>query len=149
MEVKSLFEPAVKLETIARINQLKNDSKPLWGKMNVAQMLSHLQKPIGVADGSFPLKANWMGKLIGPLFKSKLYDEKPYKKGLPTAPQFITTHSAFEFEEEKRKLIAQIEAFSESAIVNDRHPFFGVITRSNWAIALWKHVDHHLQQFGV
>ena len=149
MEVKSLFEPAVKQETIARINKLNVDSKPLWGKMNVAQMLSHLQRPIGVADGSFQLKAMWFFAMIGPLFKSMLYNDKPYKKSLATSPQFITSHTDFEFEEEKRKLIEQIERFNESSIVNNKHPFFGRITTPNWGKAIWKHVDHHLKQFGI
>lgn len=46
VEVKNLFDPAVKHEIIVRINKLAPESKPLWGKMNVAQMLAHLQVPI-------------------------------------------------------------------------------------------------------
>jgi hypothetical protein len=46
VEVKNLFDPAVKHEIIVRTNKLAPESKPLWGKMNVAQMLAHLQVPI-------------------------------------------------------------------------------------------------------
>ena len=48
MEVKNLFDPLVKQEIIERINKLTPQSQHLWGKMEVAQMLAHLQVPIGV-----------------------------------------------------------------------------------------------------
>jgi hypothetical protein len=149
MIVENLFDPQVKSKIVDRINKLTPASKPVWGKMNVAQMLAHLQKPIGVADGSHLLKKNLMGILIGPLFKHKLYDDKPYKRSLPTAPSFITTNTDWEFEKEKATLLAMIERFSESNMVNDRHPFFGKMTKEQWSKGLWKHIDHHLQQFGV
>ena len=99
MIVSNLCEPAPKQELIDRINRLSPDSKAQWGKMNVSQMLAHLQMPMGVALGDHKLKANFLMRLIGSSMKSKLYDEKPYKKGLPTAPTFkMTTEKDFELE---------------------------------------------------
>ena len=88
---QKFFDPAVKQEIIDRINKLSANSKQLWGKMNVSQMLAHVQKPIGIAFGTHQPKGSFLLRLIGPLFKSGLWDNKPYKQSLPTDPTFVMT----------------------------------------------------------
>lgn len=149
MEIKNLFDPTVKQEIIHRINQLHSDSIPQWGKMNVSQMLAHLQMPIGIAFGTHQPKGSFLLRLIGPLFKSALWNEKPWKQGLPTDPTFITVGTRREFDKEKTILLEMINRFSEANIVGEKHPIFGKMTKENWSKATWKHVDHHLRQFGV
>ena len=149
MEIKNLFDPAVKQEIITRINKLTPETPRQWGKMNVAQMLAHLQIPMGVALGTNTVKGNWLMKLILPLFKKKLYDETPWKQGLPTDKSFIMTGLDKDFNAEKKLLLEKINHFSESAIVGEKHPVFGKLTKENWSKATWKHIDHHLKQFGV
>ena len=39
--MKNIFEQAVTDEVIARIDNLTSKTQPVWGKMNVAQMLAH------------------------------------------------------------------------------------------------------------
>ena len=148
MEVKNLFDPAVKQDIIDRINKLTPESKALWGKMNVGQMLAHCQMPIGVAFGEHQLKGSFILKLIGPLFKSVLYNEKPYKRSLPTDKSFVMTDQK-DFEKEKNKLLEMVNQFSETKMINEKHPAFGRLTKEQWSKATWKHLDHHLQQFGV
>lgn len=149
MEVKNLFDPAVKQDIIVRINKLTPQSKPLWGKMNVSQMLAHLQVPIGVADGTQKLKRTFFGRLVGPMVKQILYNDKPFKRHLPTDPSFVMINNEKDFETEKQKLLAMINSFSEAGIVNETHTFFGKLTKEQWSKGTWKHLDHHLQQFGV
>jgi hypothetical protein len=149
MLVKNLFDPAVKQEIIHRINQLTPSSPPLWGKMNVAQMLAHLQMPMGVAIGAHTLKGNPFMKLVLPLFKKMLWDEKPYKKSLPTDKTFVMTGETKDFETEKGKLLGMVNRFTEANMVTEVHPVFGKMTKEQWSKATWKHFDHHLQQFGV
>jgi hypothetical protein len=146
---KNLFEPAVKQEIEARINKLTSQSLPKWGKMNVAQMLAHLQEPMAIALDGKSVKVNWLMKMIFPLFKSKLWDDQPYKQNLPTSPSFITYGSEKDFEKEKQGLLIMVSRFTEANILSDRHPVFGKLTKENWSKATWKHIDHHLQQFGV
>ena len=67
MEVKNLFEPAVKQEIEDRINRLTSQSLPKWGKVNVAQMLAHLQEPMAIALDGKSVKVNWLMKMIFPL----------------------------------------------------------------------------------
>jgi hypothetical protein len=54
-----------------------------------------------------------------------------------------------EFEKEKQQLIDMVNSFSETSISGEPHPFFGKLTKEEWSRGTWKHVDHHLQQFGV
>ncbi len=149
MEIKNLFDPVVKQEIIDRINKLTPQSQRQWGKMDVAQMLAHLQPAIKIAYGTHQPKGHFFFKLILPFFKSKLWDEKPYKRGLPTDDTFIMTGTEKDFEKEKAGLIDLIRQFTESAVRGDRHPVFGKLTREQWSKAIWKHIDHHLRQFGV
>ncbi|HEX7847906.1 MAG TPA: DUF1569 domain-containing protein [Chitinophagaceae bacterium] len=149
MEVKNLFDATVKQEIVDRINTLTAASPRKWGKMDVAQMLAHLQLPIAIAYGTHQPKGSFVLRLVGPLFKSKLWDDKPYKQGLPTDPTFIMIGSAKDFEQEKTKLLVLIEQFTETKVAGDRHPVFGKMSKENWSMATWKHLDHHLKQFGV
>ena len=149
MEVKNLFDPSVKEEIVERLHRLNPHSKPVWGKMNAAQMLAHVQMPIGIAFGTHQPKGNFILNLVGPLFKSKLWDGKPYGKGLPTDPTFIMTGTDKDFEIEKTRLIHLVNSFSEQSVVTERHPIFGKMSKENWSKATWKHLDHHLRQFGV
>lgn len=149
MEVKNLFDPTVKQELITRINSLTPQSPRQWGKMDVAQMLAHLQVPIGVALGEHTVKGNPVMKLILPFFKKMLYDERPWKKGLPTDKTFIMTGLSKNFESEKAKLADMVNRLSETSIVSEKHPIFGKLTKEQWSRACWKHIDHHLKQFGA
>lgn len=149
MEVKNLFDLAIKQEVISRINKLTPQSEKQWGKMDVAQMLAHLQVPIDVAQGTHIVKGNWLMKLILPLFKKMLYDEKPWKHSLPTDKTFIMTGQPKDFEKEKSQLLDKVNRFTETNMVNEKHPIFGKLTKEQWSKATWKHIDHHLQQFGV
>src|SRR5436190_24200 len=149
MEVKNLFDPIAKQDIIERINKLTPESKALWGKMNVSQMLAHLQMPIGIAYGTHQPKGSFLLRLIGPLFKSKLWDENPYKQSLPTDPTFVMISNDKDFEKEKVALVDMINRFTESAVAGERHPVFGKMSKENWSKATWKHIDHHLKQFGV
>ena len=149
MEVKNLFEPAVKQDIIDRINKLTPESKALWGKMNVGQMLAHCQMPIGVAEGTHQLKRNLFARIVGPMVKSMLYNEKPFKRSLPTDPSFIMHPQEKDFETEKQKLLAVVSNFSEANMINETHPFFGKLSKEQWSKGMWKHLDHHMQQFGV
>ncbi|MFI5185236.1 MAG: DUF1569 domain-containing protein [Chitinophagales bacterium] len=149
MELKNLFEPSVKKDIIDRINKLSPQSQPHWGKMNVSQMLAHLKMPIGVAVGAHKLPRTLFGRIVGPLAKPMMYSEKPFKRNLPTDKSFIMTGQEKDFEKEKQVLLNIVSNFTESKIVNEIHPFFGRMTKEQWSKAMYKHLDHHLQQFGV
>src|ERR1044071_4480524 len=142
MEIKDMFHPAIKQDIIDRINKLTPETKQLWGKMNVSQMLSHVQLPINCAYGTHKIKGSLLLRIVGPLFKSVLYNDKPYKQSLPTDPSYIVV-DAKSFETEKQKLLELVNKFSPDAVVLLNHPVWGKLTKDQWSKATWKHLDHH------
>jgi thiamine phosphate synthase YjbQ (UPF0047 family) len=149
MELKDLFDPGVKNDILDRISKLTPESQPQWGKMNVAQMLAHLQMPMGSALGIHALPRTLLGRIVGRFVKRGIYNEKPFKHNLPTDPSFVMTGHEKNFEKEKQSILVMINDFKEQNIKNAIHPFFGKLTKQQWSKAMYKHLDHHLQQFGV
>jgi len=148
--MQNIFEASTARELTDRINRLSPDSQRQWGKMNVAQMMAHTCLPMEVALGEKEGKRTLMGRLIGPLVKKIVTDEKPFKQSLPTNPDFIIVDEK-DFNTEKQRLIAVLGRFSkagEKTMESRRHPFFGKLTGKEWSNAMVKHLDHHLRQFG-
>jgi Protein of unknown function (DUF1569) len=149
--MKSLFNASDNTEIIKRINKLNSKSGSEWGKMNVSQMLAHAQVPLQVAFGEVILKRGILGILFGKIAKKKLTGDQNFKKSMPTDKSFVVSDSR-NFEEEKDKLIKLVQRFvneGTAAITKDPHPFFGEMTTEEWDKLQWKHLDHHLRQFGV
>jgi hypothetical protein len=138
-------------EIIARIDKLTPNSKPRWGKMNIAQMLAHCSAFQDITMGVSAPERHWLGKLIGPLVKPIIYNDKPMQPNSPTIPAVrITDEKEFEFErsELKRKIRA-FQANGPEKCTTNPHPFFGKLTPEQWGKGTYKHLDHHLKQFGV
>lgn len=150
--MKSLFNPSGLNEIIERINKLTPQSKPQWGKMNVAQMLAHCVGPLKMAHAEIPAKRGLISYILGPAAKKKYTTPGAIlARNVPTDPNFKFP-SASDFELEKSKLVAQIKLFSEkgpSAITEKPHSFFGKMTPQEWDILQVNHLNHHLTQFGV
>ena len=146
----SLFQPQDRQEILNRIQKLNPDAIAEWGKMDVKKMLRHCQAPLQVALGELKLKQGLIGLLFGKMAKKSLLKPEPFKRDLPTAPQFKVGDIPLEFENEKQKLISLIKQFGEAGPQNDRgkHPFFGTMNENEWDQLQWKHLDHHLRQFG-
>jgi hypothetical protein len=150
--MKSLFKKQDAEEYISRINKLSPSTPPLWGKMDVAQMLTHCQKPLEIASGALKPKINKIVKLLfGKRAKAQLVSGQDFKKNLPTFPEAKIVDKKV-FETEKAKLISLIEQFQKNGkegLTQEPHPFFGELTPAEWDILQTKHLDHHLSQFGV
>lgn len=138
-------------EFINRIEKLTPESQPQWGKMNVAQMLCHLQGPLEVPLGRHQLPKSFMMKLIGPMIKKQLISDKPISKNSPTASTLkVTTEK--DFNKEKQALLTALKDYSsaaQSGKLPDAHPYWGKLSNGEWDKMQWKHLDHHLTQFGV
>ena len=149
--MKSLFDTATYDEVMLRLNTLAPQSQRQWGKMDVAQMLAHTKEAFKVPLTDKPLPKMFIGRLLGWMMKSKLYDDKPWGKNLPTSPDFIIKDQR-NFETEKQQLIELVERFYQNGPDNTGnfpHPFFGMFTKEQWGKSMYKHLDHHLRQFNV
>ena len=147
--MNSIFDKIDNQSIIDRINFLTPRSTPLWGKMSVDQMLKHSNEIIIVAFGEKDIKVNFVSKLLGKMSKKYTFD-LGFEKNSPTAKEFIFT-GKYDFDQTKAELIKNFSRFTEKPMpitVMD-HPFWGKMTYKDWNKLMWKHIDHHLKQFGV
>ena len=147
--MKSIYNPTDNSELVQRINQLNLNSKAQWGKMSVDQMLKHTNAASEVAFGKQELKINFLMKLVGKLLKNKVFNSE-FKKNSPTAPEFIFKDS-YDLETSKNELIKNVQLLQDghTTIKVMNHPFWGKMTYEDWDKLMYKHLDHHLRQFGV
>ena len=146
--MNSIFDTASNAAIITRINKLTPESQAVWGKMNVGQMLKHTNEAIIVAFGENTVKVNFLMKFLGKMLKNKVFNSE-FKKNSPTAKEFIFTNK-YDFEDSRNELIKNFSRFAEGhqSIKITNHPFWGKMTYEDWDKLMWKHVDHHLRQFG-
>ncbi len=149
--MKNLYDAEAYQEILKRLETLNPDTSAKWGKMNVSQMLAHCVIALEMALGDRVGRKTFIGSLIGPFFKGLILSDKPYRPGSPTSPDFVITE-AKDFQSEMTKLKALLTRFQQGgpAIApKAKHPFFGKLTPEEWGISQYKHLHHHLTQFGV
>jgi hypothetical protein len=153
--MKDLFDPALADDIMQRIMRLQPESERRWGSMAVAQTLAHCTFGIQMATGVInpkraPFPANVLGLVIRPLVFG---DDKPMRRNSPSSPElFMADPARCDFEGERMQLIATIDSFVRKGPAycsQHPHPFFGSLKPQQWGILAYKHVDHHLRQFGV
>ena len=148
MEKRSLFDDAAYAEIVARLDKLSADSTPKWGKMTIGQMLAHSAAVQEIGNGKDLEGTNFIAQLFKGLIKKMLLSDKPYPHNSRTHPQFVVTTPA-DFEREKSRLVAAMESIRANGARADGHPLFGPLTDDEWGWMYFKHLNHHLEQFGV
>ena len=149
--MKTIFDKNAYQEITNRINALKPENKAQWGIMNVSQMLAHCCEGLKIATGEVKRPRIFIGRILGPIFKNSFLNDKPLRKNSPTDPTFVITDQR-NFNTEKERLLAAITKFYEGGEKNaTTHPhfFFGNLSQKEYGVLVYKHLDHHLTQFGV
>jgi hypothetical protein len=148
--MKSLFDKLDNEEVIKRINYLNHSAPAQWGKMNVTQMLAHCQVPLKVSYEEIVLRKSIMGFLFGKMAKKKILSDKPLRKNLPTFRE-AKIKTTRDFHTEKEQLATYVARMTQGpqVLTKKPHPFFGPLTTEEWDRLQYKHLDHHLKQFGV
>ncbi|WP_299063640.1 DUF1569 domain-containing protein [uncultured Polaribacter sp.] len=150
--MKNIFKKEVTEEVISRVNKLETTSQPIWGKMSVSQMLAHCNVTYEMVYTDKHPKPNAFTKFMLKLFVKKIVvSEKEYAKNGRTASQFIISDEK-EFETEKKRLVDYInktQQLGESEFDGKESHSFGKLTANEWNNSFYKHLDHHLNQFGV
>lgn len=149
--MKNIFVFSDAIELLTRIDHLSENSQPKWGEMNVAQMLAHCSAFQDIATGDSRPPRSILGIFVGRLAKPIFYNDKPLPINMSTIPTILITDKK-EFETERENLKQKIKTMQnkgpENCIVYP-HPFFGKLTIEQWGKGIFKHLDHHLKQFGV
>lgn len=152
MSLPNIFTKSVSDTIIQRISQLTASTQPTWGKMSVDQMLAHCNVTYEMTYENIHPKPNALMKFIlKMLVKNTVVNEKPYKKNSQTAPAFIVK-DAKNFELEKKRLIDHLtktQQLGENYFEGKESHSFGALNKTEWNNMFYKHLDHHLTQFGV
>lgn len=152
MGLPNIFSKEVTEQLIARINQLSSTTQPKWGKMNVAQMLAHCNVIYEITfEDIHPKPSGFKRFIIKLLVKKSVVNDVPYKQNSPTAPIFKVA-SQQDFEKQKERLIAYLNKtveLGENTFEGKEYPNFGVLSKQEWSNMFYKHLNHHLSQFGV
>ena len=150
--MKNMFDAATANEVKARIAQLRPDSERLWGTMSAAQMAAHCAVGMQMTLGDVNPPRIFIGRIIGPLIKRRaLGNDEPLRRNSPTAKVLVVS-DARDLETERERLLGFIDRFVETGAegcTKHPHAFFGPMTPAEWAELSYKHLDHHLRQFGV
>lgn len=148
--MKSIFDLSIENELIERINSLTPDSKALWGKMNVFQMVKHCTLAEDMYLGNLKVKRVFIGRLIGKtILKQVLKNDNPFSKNSPTSSILNTIAESGNLEAQKIEWINRIKEYKNYNHQNFIHPFFGPLTKEQIGYLDYKHIDHHLRQFGA
>lgn len=150
--MKTIFDPATRDALTTRVNALNENSKALWGKMNVYEMTRHcaIWNEWVLGKNDIPNKQGLLGRIFGKMaLKSNTKDDKPLGKNMPAGSTFTIKQKEGDLATQKKilvDLIADFENFSDEQFMHD---FFGKMTREQIGIFAYKHSDHHLRQFNV
>ena len=147
--MKSVGNDADSRDLGARLDRLTPDTAARWGKFTAPQMVCHLTDALKMASGELPIPERKMF-LRYPGIKHLIIYVLPFPQGAPTAPQLLSRKAA-EWHGEMRALKQELEAFVKRGPSGPfvPHPAFGKLTPRTWGVLVYKHMDHHLKQFGV
>jgi hypothetical protein len=151
--MKSLFEAGCAEEFKARLAQLQPGSQRLWGTMTAAQAMAHCALSLEWAVGEkIPSRAGVVQRFLGRILKPLvLRNDEPFRRNSPTSPDLVIRDDR-NLDAERERLCQMIDRFvaaGPEGCTPHPHSFFGHMNPNEWAILMYKHLDHHLRQFGV
>jgi len=150
--MKNLFEASTAHDIKARVSRLRPDSERQWGKMTPPQMLAHCSTAFEMAMGEIKPPRAFIGRVLGGIVKPlALKDETPLRRNAPTTRELIVADRR-DLEMERARLSAMVDRFTAggpATCTDHPHAFFGRLKPEEWAVLMYKHLDHHLRQFGV
>jgi len=147
----TLFQSTDRDALLARLAQLRPDSPRQWGTMTPAQALRHCALALETATGDRPMKQKFIGKILAPLVRKSILGAKPFSRNSPTDPSFRVAEDR-DFAADRTRLTELIARFVERGPAEAGkapHAFFGKLSGDEWGALMYKHIDHHLQQFSA
>lgn len=153
--MSDLFRPDALAGLHRRLAALEPDTPARWGRMSAHQAVCHLADSFAAVLGERPvarLDLPWYMRSAFARFVA-LSLPVPWPRGVPTAPEVDqdrggTTPGDFAADVERlRSLMARFHASGGRGLTP--HPVFGELRPGPWGRWGWRHVDHHLRQFGM
>lgn len=147
--MKTLWNESSRQELKERLGRLSEDARPLWGRMNAPRMIAHIGSALRMAKGELEAAPKNLPIRYPPLKQLIVY-WMPFPKGAPTAPELLSREPG-DWTEGVNDVRTQIDEFAtrDPRSPWPDHPAFGKMTSRAWGVLGYRHIDHHLRQFGV
>lgn len=142
-----LHEHAADVRT--RIEALTSTTTPTWGRMSVDQMLHHVNLVLAESLGEHRAAKHIKG-LPESMVRWAIIN-LPWGKGAPTRPDMLIPEGQrYDFEAEKQRCFSMVDRFIAKGLGEPwpRAANFAM-TGKHWSQLQFKHLDHHLRQFGL
>jgi hypothetical protein len=134
---------------VARLGRVRPEAKAQWGALDAPRMVCHLGDALDSGLGELQVPAG-MGPWVLRHFPVKhlaLY-VVPMPKGAK-APKELLGTAPGDFESDRRRVLEGIERLAGAPEGwGPEHFLFGPLRNDEWNALNWKHIDHHLRQFG-
>ena len=147
--MKSIWDAEARRALDARIGGLAWDRRAEWGKFTAPKMVCHLADSLRMAMGDLTVAPKRLPIRYAPLKQLIVY-VAPFPKGAPTAPELLAREPR-----DWATDVADVQALLVRAGASTRtdgwpdHPAFGRLSRRAWGVLIYRHMDHHLKQFGA
>lgn len=150
--MKTFFDPANIAELKSRLGKLESDAPRQWGTMNAAQAVAHCAVGLQMPTGELRPRRALLGRIVGWAIKPLVFrNDDPFKRNSPTSSALVVGDDR-DLDVERERLTTAMDKFAtmgRAACTDYPHPFFGRLNPDQWGILMYKHIDHHLRQFGV
>jgi hypothetical protein len=149
---RSLDQPANVDAVLGRLSCVAPDSQRQWGTMTPHEMLCHLGDSFEAVLGerAASSKETWLTRTVVKWIA--LHTSLPWPPGAPTRPEVdpkrLGTRPG-EFERDRTRTVELLRRFIQPGTTYAHHPIFGAMSRREWMLWGYGHVDHHLRQFGL
>jgi hypothetical protein len=146
----TIWHRASRAALIERLHRLDADSRPRWGTLSCPQMVAHLTEAARMALGELPVAPMGPSYLRRTPIKQFIIYLYPFPRGASTAPELLQRRCD-NIEREMVDLEAALErlAAQSGALQWPEHPLFGRLSPRAIGVLAYRHMDHHLRQFGV
>jgi hypothetical protein len=149
---RSLAEPDAIDELINRLGKLHQERPRAWGRMTAHETLCHLADSFRSVLGERAVAPaeTWLQRTV--IKYIALHTSLAWPHGVQTRPendQQIGGTRPAEFARDRADVIDLMRRFALPGTRYARHPTFGELTREEWMIWAYRHMDHHLRQFAV
>lgn len=148
----NFLEPQANKVLIRRLFTLMPDATRRWGTMTAGQMLVHCADQLRVSRGEKPVTSLRVPFFLKPALKwffvTRLREFKRNMKTLPELDAKARMTPPVSFATDHATLLRLLNPASYPA-GGIEHPLFGHLSAEEFGEITWKHLDHHLRQFGA
>ena len=148
--MRSIWRESNRRELVTRLGRLSSESPARWGKFNCPAMLAHVNDALRMPLGEVTAEPKKVPIRFFPLKQLFIY-ALPFPKGVPTAPVLLTRCASAVFQDEVRTFDQLLQRLGERSEQTTwpPHPVFGSMSRRDWGVLGYRHIDHHFTQFGA